>query len=542
MCLRPASGQRVQHLVLGQHLVFDQVGQLVQHNQPVPVFGKNPFGEVPALAGGGGIFGQVIGFPCEAPTHDMEVEQVAETFRSGQLAVFPAAFDELDEADPPAVAERAQGQAKGGGGFAFAFAGVDDQQPFAPRVGWPRAATAFLVSGLERRHFFVQKLHFRRKILHDVFSGRRTASAALRPWRKENLETLITRLQFSQWREDAFAAIDILRESAAENESLRFLLHRIDARKWKYTPDKENNRILFETAKLEPDLKETQQKIENNKQISDRFVALSLWADEQLECQKQEHEYYQSWSQALAEARELYNVLENLDKNEAHEIFIVRNGSCLITAAAVFIRDYCSELSEEDAFWCAGLIIQAVIRNADTDNELSLADVTDYDGSAAAASVLPILLDITSNDNERLKLKCIIVIALTHANENVRRQAANGIREYLWQRDQEFAEKCIAGAIKYARFEKEHELETRRIYFETNEDREVAKIQWQAKKDAFRDIFARGELGNELEQITFATHSSWCILPPCLMIPDGSREPEHVVLFSQMLWLFFAVE
>ena len=94
------------------------------------------------------------------------------------------------------------------------------------------------------------------------------------------------------------------------------------------------------------------------------------------------------------------------------------------------------------------------------------------------------MLDITANDNERLKLKRIIVIALTHANENVRRQAANGIREHLWQRDQEFAEKCIAGAIKYASFEKEYELEARRIYLKTNEEQKSIKARWQSKKDA----------------------------------------------------------
>jgi hypothetical protein len=40
---------------------------------------------------------------------------------------------------------------------------------------------------------------------------------------------------------------------------MRFLLHRIDSRNWKLTPDYENNKIIVESPDLEPDLKEHQQ-------------------------------------------------------------------------------------------------------------------------------------------------------------------------------------------------------------------------------------------------------------------------------------------
>ena len=243
------------------------------------------------------------------------------------------------------------------------------------------------------------------------------------------------------------------------------------------------------------------------------------------------------------EAKALYKNIQPINSSDVISNFVMlRDGSGTTIAAAVFIRDYWRKLSDKDKNWCAKRIIQAVKKHADTDSSFAASGVLDHDGAGAAASVLPVLLDISDNDDEKLEIKRLIITALTPLNENVRLQAANGIREHLWQRDPEFAEKCIAGAIKYARFKKEHEPEIRQIYFGTNEDREAAKIQWQAKKDAFRDQFARGELGNELKQITFATHSSRYILSPCLMIPDGSKETEHIELFSQMLMLFFAVE
>ncbi|MCI5209311.1 MAG: ATP-binding protein, partial [Candidatus Electrothrix sp. ATG2] len=255
-------------------------------------------------------------------------------------------------------------------------------------------------------------------------------------------------------------------------------------------------------------------------------------ADKKFKRESSDHEFYQTWNQALEEAKELHKIFE---KESA--FFIHHGGVGPIVAAAVFIRDYLNELSKGDLSWCVTLISQTIKSNADTDHYLDLQDVIYHDGSVAAANILPVLLDITPN-GKQLEIKRLIVTALTHAEEKVRCMAANGIREHLWQRNTEFAEKYIAGAIKYARFEKENELEARRIYSGANEGRE----QWQAKKNAFRDQFARGALGNELEEITFATHSSLCVLSPCLMIPDGSREPDHIALCSQMLRLFFAVE
>ena len=367
--------------------------------------------------------------------------------------------------------------------------------------------------------------------LADFYAEERRI-AARRPWRKEHLETLVTRLQFSKLRETALSAVDKIRSFLPDSKDIRFLLHRIDSRRWKPIQDKKNNKIVFEPEELEPDLEKTQRQTQETMQVCNRFSALFSWADKKFKRESSDHEFYQTWNQALEEAKELHKIFE---KESA--FFIHHGGVGPIVAAAVFIRDYSNELSKGDLSWCVTLISQTIKSNADTDHYLDLKDVVYHDGSVAAANILPVLLDITSK-NKQLKNKRLIVTALTHAEKKVRCMATNGIREHLWQRDPEFAKKCIVGAIKYARFEKENELEARRIYSGANEGRE----QWQAKKDAFRDQFAQGELGDELEQISFATHSSWCILSPCLMIPDGSREPEHVELFSQMLKLFFAVE
>ena len=60
-------------------------------------------------------------------------------------------------------------------------------------------------------------------------------TAALRDWRKESLETLLTRLQLNT--EHRECALEILDELIAEansdnNRNLRFMVHRVDTRTW----------------------------------------------------------------------------------------------------------------------------------------------------------------------------------------------------------------------------------------------------------------------------------------------------------------------
>ncbi|NEQ28453.1 MAG: hypothetical protein F6K28_57650 [Microcoleus sp. SIO2G3] len=52
--------------------------------------------------------------------------------------------------------------------------------------------------------------------LSELYSEERR-TAALRPWRTEHLETLIVRFQFSEWRDEALAAIDLIRASESLN-------------------------------------------------------------------------------------------------------------------------------------------------------------------------------------------------------------------------------------------------------------------------------------------------------------------------------------
>lgn len=378
--------------------------------------------------------------------------------------------------------------------------------------------------------------------LGELYAAERR-TAASRPWRKEHLETLITRLQFTPLRDEALAVIDDLRSKVPQDENWRFRFHRIDSRGWRQVEDKENKRILFESQGLEPDLVEIQQKSQESMALNERFFRMNLWASSALKRERPEREYYAGWDEALKEAKSLLNKLKADTEGGLAEMF--KGG--LVKAAATFLRDYSSELSEEDAAWCSEITVQAVMANADTGNMTARADKTDFDGSATAASVIPVILDFANDDNEKLTVKKVMAAALTHVNASIREGAAQGIREHLWQRDPEFAELCVFGAIEYARLQLENSYRRRAVnqLLDDQEQDDEDEAEVGSWVDDLRERLVNSAPSPEkygIDKIRFDSHSPWFMLSPCLMIPDGSTEPHHVALLSRLLKLFFEVE
>ena len=363
-------------------------------------------------------------------------------------------------------------------------------------------------------------------------------TAAQRPWRKKHLEALALLLQFSEYREDMLATINRLRKSTANDERARFLFHRIDSREYTLIEDRENNRILINPKELESDLEETHQTTQETMQSHNRFLTLHVWSKETFERKPLEKEYYKSWVEALVEAKEL---LKQLEAGEVNDLEKMHYGG-IVTATAIFIRDYSDKLTRKDASFCADLVIRTVIANADTDDTLAITDAIDSDGAAASASVLPILLDFASDEEEKVVVKRVIVVALTHANEHVRNQTADGIREYLWRRDPEFAQICITGALAYACFKKRQQQNKRPTYWMQGSEKENAKATLKTERDKFRDQFALGALSNDVDQISLKTHAPEHIVLSSLMVPHGSTDIQHVQLLSRTLTLFIELE
>jgi hypothetical protein len=159
--------------------------------------------------------------------------------------------------------------------------------------------------------------------------------------------------------------------------------------------------------------------------------------------------------------------------------------------------------------------------------------------------VLPVLLDFAEEGDEKLIVRTLIATALTHADATVEEGAATGIREHLWQRDSEYAQECILGAIEYARLEVENRYQRRQSILSLNESKQPDETNQKSWIEDFGEQLASGSLSLSadcIDKLDFKSYSPWHLINPCLMIPDGSTNSSHIALFSRMLALFFKAE
>jgi len=365
---------------------------------------------------------------------------------------------------------------------------------------------------------------------------RRTAT--LRKWRKEDLESLVVRLQFTNLREEILAIIDDLKEKMLDKKLGGFLFHRIDSRGWKPELGEENNGIILNSGKLEPELEEVQQKGQQELELTNRFFSLALWSEKKLKKETLEQDYYSDWRDALTEAKDLYDILINA---QANNLTSLHYGG-IVKACVLFIREHSSELNEDDIVWCSEIIIPLILENNDVENLVE--DKADITGVGVAASIIPIFFDFTEEKEEKQFVKTLIAIAITHSNKSIRIGIANGIREHLWDRDKDFAQKCLLGSIEYARLilkEFNERKDNRLFHGAYNQENH----EYDSRKDwveNLREQICFQEFKFDIGSFTFSTHSSWDILNPCLMIPNGLSNTSHSSFFIRMLTVLFEIE
>lgn len=365
--------------------------------------------------------------------------------------------------------------------------------------------------------------------------------AALRPWRKESLETLLTRLQFvSELRDDALKIVDELTgEATARNEkNLRYMVHRVDTRTWEAVEDKDNDRILLQSSSdLPADLKQDQQEFNEKHAIDNTVTSLNLWGRKLFEEKLLEEKYFSSYQDALIAAKELLN---SLQKGEIHNFADMAVGT-ITTVAAVCVRDDLLNLSDGDKEWCLGVILESIFMHADNMNGTTAHDKTDYYGSGACAFVLPKLFDLELDSEQEEHLKFALATALTHENLNVSAYAAKGVRVFLWSRDAELASSCIAGIVEYARLRREDSV-VRRFYHLQGDELQAAIEKWNALITTFRNELVDGKFKLSVNDISLESHCSWFLHLPMLMVPYCTTDDVQIQLVNRLVNFVFDTE
>ena len=378
---------------------------------------------------------------------------------------------------------------------------------------------------------------------NDVMTGvyiEERKKSVFRSWRKETLEMLLTKLQFSDLREEAFKIVDNLKNQAlgSDDISFKFLANRIDVREWEAIHDKENNRIVFQNkSDLPENLKQHKQEFDGEHILDNAIFSLNLWASELSKERKFNHKYFSTYKDALDAAQRL---LIDLQEGKKSDHILMAVGS-IATVAAICIRDDLENLASRDIDWCFNIILDVLTRNTDGLDSISHYDKTDHSGACACAYVLSKLFILDSNTEKRNILKQTLAIVLTHENTNVIVAASKGVKDFLWSIDSTLAFNCLNGIVEYTKFIKE-ERESRQIYHLNETDLKLAQTKWKEKLKDFRGKLINGDFKILIDTISLESHSANLIHLPMLMVQIDSPSELEISLIEKIVTFIFESE
>jgi len=292
--------------------------------------------------------------------------------------------------------------------------------------------------------------------INQIYEEERKKSNAL-PHRGHDLEALAVKLQLIEGqREAVFEIIDRHRaslppvgEQSEEHRLWRLALHRMDIRGFRPVKEAEAEpsgeeasdedeararRIYLGPGEIEPDVQELIDRHASVAAQQERDLALLNWGMAAWEGRESPHLDISDWKTFLARARAR-------DAEPEPEDF-ARGGPGMV--AAVCARDHWDEMSLEDRDWCVEKLIQEIERECDSEDDLIRYSRGAFQPDRQAAYVLPGLLAQDVPDAQKARIREAIAKALTHASEEVKVYAAEGIGAFSTGDLRPFSECCVA--------------------------------------------------------------------------------------------------
>jgi len=367
-----------------------------------------------------------------------------------------------------------------------------------------------------------------RDVYSVVYAQERDTSNSHK-WRKEELEFLVCKLQFTQMRDKVYEIIDKyfkkFAQEGPDTENWRFRLKRTDLRNCKVVEDKENHCFRFvHTNELEPDLQEKTEIAQKQHEEMQGFISLFLWAEKEFEGESTGTQYFQDFQEVLLSIKQKTEILNKSDRKEDLSCYV----DGVIKATAVLIRDYANELEKPDLSWCIELLVNTVTDNLNSKNQILVS--TFAKASTAVTQVLPIILDYVE-EKEKSHVRELIVNALTHTNRDFNKNIAIGIQKHLWQIEPDFAQRCFDGAFEFARLQKV-QWDSRKPIMEKDTTSELDQQLTELRMQIISGI-ATVDSG----EISFDSHSSCDLLNSFLIVPDIFISQKHTLLFLDMIKL-----
>ena len=195
-----------------------------------------------------------------------------------------------------------------------------------------------------------------------------------------------------------YSDLPIKSEQSNADRTWRLFLARMDKRKMNITTEKTDNGIAIQfNPELESKLKEYSEKSQEESLKPMKHMSLMIWAECKFnnDDKYKKYEYTNNPQLAFDEAKEIYT---KLNDSLVDENFVLFNHSIPIFVSCVLLRDYFTELSDENITFCKDLVLDVSVSSLNSNYRYQLND-----GLQESFSILPLILDKFPNHKDDIK-------------------------------------------------------------------------------------------------------------------------------------------
>lgn len=234
-------------------------------------------------------------------------------------------------------------------------------------------------------------------------------------------------------------------EQDEDDQVWRLALHRMDLRQYtarEVSPGKIEGvgidpagcerRILFEPATPDPDLQKMINQSAAQRESVNVRLGVQMWGMKIFRGEDGASYDPAQWKERLREARAVSTALPTGEYHELGE-----SGPAFV--AAVCVRDHWNELASDEQDWCVELLCDEVERHCNDWDQFARVQRNSMAGDRPAAWVLAGLVVKPLHTIGRERVLRSLVLALTHASDEVRASAAHGAGVHLWGGDRGLA-------------------------------------------------------------------------------------------------------
>jgi hypothetical protein len=274
---------------------------------------------------------------------------------------------------------------------------------------------------------------------NDKHRGRSLEHQALQYqlFRHEGEDEAIAKIrQETLWKifDDYYAQLPDRTSETDSDKSWRLCLARMDRRKMNITTETKDNGVLLNfNPEIDADLRQHSEDALAKNSEAMKYIPLTLWSQYRFERSEDEYKTYPQYENdyklVVAQTKEIIEGLQT-DAGEDRS-FTLFYRSVPPYACAVLIRDYLSQLSEEEKEFCKATLLSYASLPLGNDYQYQAGD-----GVIAAINVLPLLLRIFPQDSQIIKETLLFLLFNEHPvamSQRLADYAVSAVLQHLWR-------------------------------------------------------------------------------------------------------------